>query len=215
MNPVRKTPQKRNSSLRASSKNTPAKRTRSENTPLKIISQATDKSCSITLNRATVENFRMNTSCPNIQIDTSSPQQKRARKSFQNSLSENVTQQVQSIQNVLLESMYENQMNKSIDGLVSSMKMTFKENLAAFIASNEVQIEPHVYRNELAKLKKEHSQELADMKAGYMAMLEQVKRERDSAVEDAKKKQWCPGCGKGTKHQMMMYCNTKCQKIHL
>lgn len=215
MNSVRKTPQKRNSSLRASSKNTPTKKTPSKNTPSKRNSQATDKLCSVLLTRATVENFRMNTSCPNIRIDTSSPQQKRARKTFQNSLTENVTQQVQSIQNVSLESMYENQMNKSIDGLVSSMKTTFKENLAAFIASNEVQIEPHVYRSEITRLKKEHAQELADLKAGYMAMLEQVKRERDLAVEDAKKKQWCPGCGKGTKHQMMMYCNTKCQKVHL
>lgn len=204
MNSLRKTPQKRNSSLRPSSKITPAKKT-----PLKRNSQVTEKLCSVILTRATVENFRMNTSCPNIRIDTSSPPR------AQNSLSDNVGQQMQPIQNVSLESIYENQMNKSIDGLVSSMKTNFKDNLTAFIASNEAQIKPHVYRSGMAKLKKEHAQELADLRAGYMALLDKANRERDAAVEDAKKKQWCPGCGKGTKHQMMMYCNTKCQKVHM
>ena len=147
----------------------------------------------------------------------------RTRNSCPGTRRPNVTQQLQSVQDSTLESLYEDQMNRSIEGLVSSLKTTFKQNVNAFIGAVETQIAPNVYQNEVAQLKASHANEIADLKkrysqrladieAGYRAKLDEAERNKDLAVAEAKKKLWCPGCGRETKQKMMMFCNSKCQK---
>ncbi|XP_055306235.1 uncharacterized protein LOC129570590 [Sitodiplosis mosellana] len=206
----RKSPQKQKESKTSSKRASPR------------IVQSRHKSCSVVLSRASVKTTKMAAANPKNQT-LSTVIDVRARKSFPNSLTHNATQQLQLVQKTPLELLYEHQMNKSIEGLVSSMKTTFQENVAALIDAIEAQVQPNVFQsevarmkanhaNEIADLKKRHSHAMADIEAGYRARLEQAQREKDLAVEDAKKKQWCPGCGKGTKHKMMMFCNSRCQK---
>lgn len=181
------------------------------------------RSCRVVLSRSEAQSTSMVTTASKQVLAYQEANHMRARKSFPNSLNQNVAQQLQAIENVSLELMYENQMNKSIDRLVSSIKATFKENLNKFIGANEANIMPHICQDEMNKLKRKYAHQLADMEAGFSARLRKMKTEYESkleqekrkyvlAIEDAKKKQWCQGCGKEINHQMMMFCNSKCQK---
>lgn len=139
----------------------------------------------------------------------------RARKSFPSSLQQNLIQHIQAIDENLRESMYKAQIERAIEHLTANMQMNFTENLQQFIAATENQFRNELCKNELADMKKRHEKEVAGLKAEYEEKLKQCKREHNEAVEDAKMKQWCRGCGKGTKHKMMIFCNSKCQKMHM
>lgn len=86
------------------------------------------------------------------------------------------------------------------------------------------------------KLKRDHTKELADLKANTDLILCEMKKsmenekyrcigetrkqceaERIRAVDDAKKKQWCAQCGKESRFYCCWntsYCNYPCQQQH-
>lgn len=178
-------------------------------------------SCQILLSRSSVRNTAINMVAQN-QV-SSTVVAMSTRNSRPATPRPSVIQELQSVQDSTLESLYEDQMNRSIEGMVSSLKTTFKKNVNAFIGAVEAQITPNVYKNEVARMKANHANEIADLKkiyyrrladieAKYRAKLEKAERDKDLAVTEAKKKLCCPGCGKGTKQKMMMFCNIKCQK---
>lgn len=128
------------------------------------------------------------------------------------------TQKSQPVQDL---PMYEDQMNKSIEALASSMKVSFKENLATFFGTIDEQIKSNLsnlHEMEVAQLKANHAEEidqlkrnLAKLEAAYRARIYEAEREKVLAVEETKKKTWCSGCGDGIKCNMMMFCNSECK----
>lgn len=110
---------------------------------------------------------------------------------------------------------YKNHMKKAIKSLTATMQTTFEERLTDFIAGNEENFNRQLNDDKITKLTKKHADELNQLRYYYETKLANLQIERDRAVADAMKKQWCTGCGKGTENRMMMFCNNFCQNKHV
>lgn len=110
---------------------------------------------------------------------------------------------------------YKNRMKKAINQLKLTLQATITENMSSFISDNETQLIKQLCQNKMFELTAAHAVEIKQLRINYEAKLAKSKNERNRAVKNAKKKQWCSGCGKGTAYKMMMFCNNKCQKKHM
>ncbi|XP_031638076.1 uncharacterized protein LOC116350423 [Contarinia nasturtii] len=127
-------------------------------------------------------------------------------------MQKDVTEQMPLVKN------YEARMNEVIDRTISEIRTKYRENLIELIPLNNGPMVHYACKRELAKLRAEHAEEIVQLKGEilhYRAKMERMKRECDSAIEDAKKKQWCSSCGKGKDHIQIHFCNNECQEKYI